>query len=392
MQAALEGERFREGLRAEERFLLACVAPAGPEAFVAEAARSNPELDWELVLRIARRHSLLPLLHRGASRLDFTPEPARRQLDAAFRDNAARNVFLVHELLRIVALLEGRGIAVLAYKGPLLALAAYGNLSLRRFVDLDLLVPRAQIAEAVDLLESQGYAGDITRRRAQLRFLLDTQNEFALSRDQGRLILELHWEIAGSRFAQETADAGVWSRRRAAVLSGQTVHTLAPEDLLLTLCVHGAKHTWERLAWVADIAWLLTATPGLDWFALLVRAREKAQLRMLLAGLALAQRCFDGELPANVCEAIQADPAIEALVVRARGVLFRDPETSPSILATLQFNLRARETTRTRVAYVRHLFTPTIADVNTLNLPPPLRFLYPLLRPFRMILKREHMH
>ncbi|PYY09939.1 MAG: hypothetical protein DMG69_08890 [Acidobacteria bacterium] len=28
------------------------------------------------------------------------------------------------------------------------------------------------------------------------------------------------------------------------------VHTLSPEDLLLVLCVHAAKHVWRRLSWV----------------------------------------------------------------------------------------------------------------------------------------------
>ena len=49
--------------------------------------------------------------------------------------------------------------------------------------------------------------------------------------------------------------------------------SLAPEDNLLLLCMHGAKHCWSRLERVCDVAELITSHSNLDWVALVSRAK-----------------------------------------------------------------------------------------------------------------------
>ena len=44
-------------------------------------------------------------------------------------------------------------------------------------------------------------------------------------------------------------------------IGGQRLRTFSIEDTLVMLCVHGAKHFWERLGWVLDIA-KLSLGPG----------------------------------------------------------------------------------------------------------------------------------
>jgi putative nucleotidyltransferase-like protein len=46
---------------------------------------------------------------------------------------------------------------------------------------------------------------------------------------------------------------------------GQTVMTLSPEDLLVYLCAHGAKHVWEKLIWIVDVAGLINRHSDPDW-------------------------------------------------------------------------------------------------------------------------------
>jgi len=54
--------------------------------------------------------------------------------------NAARNVFLTNKLFEILNLFKKNDILALPFKGPVLAESVYGDLSLRQFVDLDILV------------------------------------------------------------------------------------------------------------------------------------------------------------------------------------------------------------------------------------------------------------
>ena len=70
------------------------------------------------------------------------------QLRERYHSNARRNLFLVSELLKLLKLLESHGIGAIAFKGPVLALYAYGNLSLRQQLDLDILVRKRDIFES----------------------------------------------------------------------------------------------------------------------------------------------------------------------------------------------------------------------------------------------------
>jgi len=50
------------------------------------------------------------------------------------------NFFLTKELLELLTLFEAHCIPASPYKGPALAIMAYGNLALRQFSDLNILV------------------------------------------------------------------------------------------------------------------------------------------------------------------------------------------------------------------------------------------------------------
>ena len=62
---------------------------------------------------------------------------------------------------------------------------------------------------------------------------------------------------------------------------------MAPEELLIILCVHGSKHAWERLKWVVDVAELLRSQ-RLNWKRVFSTATKWKCRRMALLGLAFA--------------------------------------------------------------------------------------------------------
>lgn len=83
-------------------------------------------------------------------------------------------------------------------------------------------------------------------------------------------------------------------------LEGFRILAFPPEDQLLFLCVHAAKHLWSDLKWICDVAELIRAFPDLDWHLALRQAALVRNERTLLLGLALAQRLLGAELPAWV--------------------------------------------------------------------------------------------
>jgi hypothetical protein len=79
---------------------------------------------------------------------EAVPKANLAQLRNYFHANAQRNLFLTQELLKLLTLFKTNGISAIPYKGPVLAVAVYGNLALRQFGDLDILVHKRDVLRA----------------------------------------------------------------------------------------------------------------------------------------------------------------------------------------------------------------------------------------------------
>jgi hypothetical protein len=316
----------------------------------------------------------------------------RERLRAKFRENATRNVLLAGELVRVAHLFGEAGVEPLAYKGPALAVQAYGDLSLRRFIDLDVIVRRRDVARAGELLLSLGFAKPEGLTPAHEKFLLRRQHNLAFKGDGGKLTVELHWEVSPAPFASVPLGEGAWERASTVTLHGAEVKCLAPEDLLLALAVHGTKHLWERLAWVCDVAALVNSQTELDWDFVLRRARESRVERMLYLALRLARGLVGAKLPESVLGEA-GDPVVSLLASEAASALFAGAEYEPAgFVRNVRFNLRARGRFGEKAAYLRFIFTPTDGDLTAVSLPAGASFLYYFLRPLRLALKRGDGH
>jgi hypothetical protein len=153
------------------------------------------------------------------------------------------------------------------------------------------------------------------------------------------------------------------------------------------LCVHGARHCWERLIWLTDVAELLAARPDLDWPAILDRAEALGVRRMLLLGLSMAAEFLNAPLSAGIPERIRREAGIAKATAEWLR-LFQRPAIEQGLLARMPFHLRCRERFGDRVRYTfRLLTTPTVEDWRLVSLPEPLAFLYLFLRVPRLLRK-----
>jgi hypothetical protein len=379
--------------RPEHELLLLCAHRAdASETRQRVAALARGLTDWDYLFLLARRHAVLPLLYKGLERVDGVPEHFHQKLRDEFRKNATRNTLLAGELARLARLFESEGVPLLAYKGPALARQAFGDIALRRFVDLDVIVRRRDARRAGRLLQTLGYAKPEGLTESHEQFLLRRQHNLAYTRDGGLMIVELHWEVAPAHFAAVALGEGVWERATSVKLFGNDVRCPSPEDLLLALAVHGTKHLWERLAWVCDVAALVNSQPDFDWPYVLRRSKESRVERMLGLALRLARGLSGARLPEGL--AVSGDdrvlPSLAGEVVAA---MFSSAEPVPiGFVRNMKFNLRARDRLRERLDYLRFILTPTDGDLSSVSLPPAMSFAYYLLRPLRLALKREAGH
>jgi hypothetical protein len=377
--------------RLEDKLLLLCArtkVDAETRERIDTIAGSPDKLDLDYVFQLARRHSVLPLVYSQLSTAaENIPPDQLARFKKNYQENAARNLWLTAELCRILQSFEATGIEAVPYKGPALAVYAYGNPALRRFVDLDILVRKADTLRAIELLTAEGFVCGAPWTNAQAALLLRTQHNLSLSRDEGRLIVELHWELASSLFASSLQAEDVWGRLQTMRLNNAAVKCLSSEDLLLSLCVHGSKHQWERLAWICDIAELVKRHTDMNWNLVFERAAaEGGNERMLFLGLYLAGSLLDAPLPEQVKAKLETEKIVAYLADDVLQRLFAvDGQTPLTIRQSFRFNWHLRSGWRSRLRYCRHVLQPSDADVKTFSLPTRLSFAYYLIRPFGLL-------
>jgi len=117
-------------------------------------------VNWDDVLASAEAHDTRPLLARSlASTMpDDIPAHVTASLRRWVQANRLRSMRLTAELARLSRALQRAGVAALPLKGPLLAEMAYGDVTLRYSIDLDLLVRRQNLERALAVLADSGSA------------------------------------------------------------------------------------------------------------------------------------------------------------------------------------------------------------------------------------------
>ena len=283
------------------------------------------QINWDYLFTTAYAHRLLPLLHKHLTTAvgDIVPGHFLSRLKRDSVANSQSVLYLIGKQLHIYKLFKEHDIPVALFKGPLLAQLAYGEISLRQAGDIDILISRQHFDQARGLLESFGYGMNPLLTPAQLVSHLSNHCEIQFMRDEWFTVVDLHWDLAPRSFVFGVKGDEVMSRLQSVSLAGTVVETFSVEDLVLYQAMHGAKHLWRRLEWIACLAESLRALPAIDWDVLVERAAKAHATRMLALGLRLLEYS-DVHIPAHVLAIVDADEAMQRLAKRIRKRSFHD--------------------------------------------------------------------
>jgi hypothetical protein len=348
--------------------LLCCTAVRGDAVTAARIAELAADgVDWEHLRRNALKHGVIPLLYQrlAALRPAGMPDDALARLRRDQQRNSIRSLAITAELIRLLQYMERGGVQAVPYKGPALAQHVYGNITVRQFGDLDILVRPRDVPRAKALLCNEGYLPDRWPRRHREREFIRRHHAQPFQSADGRVRLELHWDFTPRALDVSFDLEALWRRLERRPLGSADVLTLPAEDLLLVLCVHGAKHCWSRLKGIRDVAETIVAHPALDWEWVVDEAGAVGAQRILWLGLFLAAELLGAVLPPNVRSHIVEDPMVPRLAGDVRARLFRD-DVRHAVSADAQlFYLQMRERMRERLpqavrfvrTYTRERFT-----------------------------------
>jgi len=347
-----------ESLSPEARLLATCARTQDSPSAEQERERVlAQELDWEWIHEQVRRHGIAPFVARHlASHDDQVPADLLGAWKDEARTIAFRNLARMRELQRLVHMLETRDIPVIPFKGPLLAETAYGDVTYRRFVDLDILVHRDDIQRAKACLRDAGYSPHRELSADEELEHIDSRKGYEFVHNENGGVVELHWAFFFDIYGFDLDPEGAWKRHRTARVGGTEMRTMGPEDLLIYLCAHGTKHRWMHIKWIADVAEHVRSHPDLDWGTVESRARSIGYWRVVCLGAHLADGLLEMPTPPSVEQAARTDRRVPSM---ARQVvdewLFRSPHAEPaSVWSTFWFHIKETDSWTKRLPYINH--------------------------------------
>lgn len=364
------------------------------------------------LIRLANQHGILPLIYKTIkhlSHLELNSDTPVIKMKEGCSDNlnathltlnsilselkpfymsiVQRNMLMTSELIKIMLLLRENNIEVLAFKGPLLSQMAYGDITLRQYSDLDILIHPKDLFDAVKLLENDAYTALYPLSNKQFKGYSDIAHDYGLINQKNNTLVELHWRLLSNEFMADINTIDFFKNTTTVSIQGNKLKTLGLEELIIYLCIHGAKHQWERLEWLVDIDYLIK-TQSVDWEKIISLTYQTSSEKMVLSAFSLCSKYLKTNLPHNLQKHLQK-PNIKNLskkleihfVKHFSDSLHRSVRTK-----TISFiQLQLLHGIKNKLLFLTSLIKPTQLDYLSYPLPSQLTFLYYFIRPYNII-------
>ena len=365
--------------------LLECASPVRDPQLLAELLKFA---DWARLLVLAEEHGVEG--HLASFLREFEGALVPLAITQTLVDRKrAQNFYTLRlnaELFRLLDQFRSQGIGAVVTKGPVLAVQAYSDPAMRSYGDLDLLVGQRDIRRATEVMITAGYAPAVPLSAIDAGKI---PGQYLFTRPDSKLIVELHNDLTLRYFPRRLPLEEFFARQILVRVDAHDVPALSVEDELVLICIHGAKHFWERLMWIADVAALVSRQTGIDWKRVADSARTVGAERMLHAGLRLAADLLKLQLPRKVQAAVQADAVAAQLAQKCCKWLPAAGFAPPGLMERAAFRLRMRGGLFSAPAYLLRLsFSPTEEDWKEAKQGSHHQFLDAVRRPFR--LARKH--
>lgn len=340
------------------------------------------KLDREVFHRLAAWHKVLPLAASILAERDAEACERDRWRDVLRRAAAEAERKLAWQA-ELCNALESAQVPVLSLRGLLLSRALYGIFHARALADIDLLIRPEYAVRAMKILTARGLKPPLPLRPVQQAACARFRTECAFSDAESRCTVDVHWRAMPACFELVT-DAAVWKACGRTEWNGYTFWEMAPAHQLLHLCSHGAKHGWDRLVHVVDLAAALQRYPESAIWEAHRMAEQSRRRRLWRFGILLIREMLGMSPPPELIGDLEED-VLRPVAHEVIGYLL-DPQVVGARGGRERHGLRVLlANRRDRWDYWREtVLVPSLIELSAVGLPRPLWWGYPVLRVVRL--------
>jgi len=301
---------------------------------------------------------------------------------------AKQNMLMTSELIKVMKILKENNIEVISFKGPVLSQMAYGDITLRQYCDLDILVKSGNLLEISELFKKNKFDTIDSVSLLKNDSYLNSDNDFSFFTTTNTHI-ELHWKLFREKIGKNLTYEEYFTQTQNININNSMIPTLSCEQLFVYLCLHGSKHGWERIEWIVDIYYLIELNK-IDWTKLIEVSKKMHCEISLFLGLKLIKTFFYTKYPKNIDMLINND-LIKNLVSETISFLSNDFVLKEDYNKYQQINLYQLKLISNKKQKIEHIiftyFSITRNDYLLFPLPKYLNFLHYLIKPFRVLSK-----
>lgn len=257
-----------------------------------------------------------------------------------------RQEFLMNKAIEICRIMDENGIPMAVLKNGGIMIGLMHNAVKCPMEDIDSLVKKKDFYKAHEILLSQGFK---FKFRSEFEFekldkaFRDGSTEYYVEMSDGEKIwFELAWRAVAGRWIRPDLEPDTDGFiERSNMPTGTKVHVLSPEDNLLQVCIHTAKHSYVRapgLRLHMDVDRIVAHTQ-IDWKLFIenvnaTHVRKSTYLSLLIPGV-----LFGTQIPQWVLNELKPKSADKLLKLLGKAGLPHPHERKFSKIQFLRFQM-----------------------------------------------------
>ena len=284
----------------EQELLLRAALLSGEEAVVAWK-------EWTRAVEFVNidvgSQRLIPLLFRNLTALSVQ-SPLLTRYKGVYRQAWFRNQLLFNSLEPVLSGLRAAGIEALLFKGAGLVAMCGFSFALRPMDDIDFLVPRDAVPEAVRIIEELGWK--LKNEAAENFGPLAHAATYLNSRGGA---LDLHWRSLAMDFTGRH-ESGYWDRSFKVEIGRFQVMVMGAADQLIHTFAHGMR--WNPIPpirWVSDAFIILKECESrIQWEYFIEQSRSLGLTLPMYYGLRYLNAEFNAPVPDDILRSLQNTP------------------------------------------------------------------------------------